>query len=226
MGRCEPSARQLRDHALAIGEDAQALFGLLGLLGPLGRQLHCDAFACSRRLRQPLMHSPGNGENHIALAIELYGRGPRDADGEIGPVITARPEIKPLKELGLPVPPALAEKAGTSKADSENAARDADQLREVTPEEVQRVLERELGKDWKLQVRFGNSLGQLKNGIEVLGNNESIRFEPPGPKGERHALLHLHLHPLAIGEHPAHTNNPVRAGRLAASGVAFAGRTG
>jgi len=71
--------------------------------------------------------------------------------------------------------------------------------------EVQRTLGRELGKDWKLQVRAGLPPSPWKHGIEIFGSNERLRFEPPGPKGQQYASLHFYLHPLTIEQLPVAT---------------------
>ena len=74
--------------------------------------------------------------------------------------------------------------------------------------DIQRLsssLKKELGEDWKLDIRTGLQYGNLRDGFEIFGSNEALEFRPPGPKGEKYAVLHLYMHPLSIEEAPSIT---------------------
>ena len=64
-----------------------------------------------------------------------------------------------------------------------------------------RRLKIELGKDWEIQIPRRDEWG----GIHFYGYNKSLCFDPPAPKGIRHAILELYWWPLSPKGPPLET---------------------
>lgn len=70
-------------------------------------------------------------------------------------------------------------------------------------ERLRVALEKALGKGWTIKAARKIVAAESGKGMHFHGANQSIRFDPPGPKGERFATLQVYMHPLSLKqEHP------------------------